>query len=176
MNTILHRHLKNTKRLFHQLKKLPEDFYRRYFLEFDRFLDNQKSNNNLLSDSRIANVVSDAIHFRDVIKYDLICFCIMPNHVHLVVEILEKHKIIADVSSKYLTKVLQSLKSYTAIKSNRILQREGQFWQSENYDRVIRNEKEFEEVINYVVNNPVKAGFVSDAKNWQFTYCKYTIK
>ncbi|HAP36011.1 MAG TPA: hypothetical protein DCQ28_08740 [Bacteroidetes bacterium] len=176
MNTILHRHLKNTKRLFHQLKKLPEDFYRRYFLEFDRFLDNQKSNNNWLSDSRIANVVFDAIHFRDGIKYDLICFCIMPNHLHLVVEILEKHKIIADVSSKYLTKVLQSLKSYTAIKSNRILQREGQFWQSENYDRVIRNEKEFEEVINYVVNNPVKAGFVSDAKNWQFTYCKYTIK
>ncbi|MDP1675809.1 MAG: transposase [Bacteroidota bacterium] len=158
------------------IKKLPEEFYRRYFLEFDGFLDNQKSNDNWLNDSRVAKVVADAIHFRANIKYDLICFCIMPNHVHLVIEILEKHNNAANSTTKYLTKVLQSLKSYTAIQSNIILQRDGQFWQSENYDRVIRNEKEFEEVINYVAYNPVKAGLVSDVKDWPFTFCKYTIE
>jgi putative transposase len=155
------------------IKKLPDDFYRRYFLDFDRFLDAQQSENNWLCEERIATIVSDAIHYRDIIKYDLICFCIMPNHVHLVVEILEKHYANTKTTEKYLVKVLQSLKSYTAKEANNLMKREGQFWQSENYDRVIRDEKELERVINYVVNNPVKSGLVSEGRDWPFTYCKY---
>ncbi len=61
-------------------------------------------------------------------------------------------------------RTLQSLKGYTARQANRILQREGAFRQAESYDRVVRDAAELERIVVYVLNNPVKAGLVSE---WQ---------
>ena len=67
---------------------------------------------------------------------------------------------------------MQSLKRHTARQANRILGREGAFWQDESYDRVIRDNEEHARIINYVLENPVKAGLVSKWEEWQWTYCK----
>jgi REP element-mobilizing transposase RayT len=50
-----------------------------------------------------------------------------------------------------------------------MLRREGAFWQSESYDRVVRDEEEFEQVVQYVEFNPVKAGLCRQSEEWEFS-------
>jgi len=97
----------------------------------------------------------------------------MPNQVHLVFKLLSD-----EGNSKHIlvSKLLQSLKRYTARKANQVLDPKGQFWQHESYDRVIRNQDELESTIRYVLNNPVKADLVSHWQEWPYTFCKTRFK
>lgn len=70
-----------------------------------------------------------------------------------------------------LWKVMQDLKKYTAVHSNRLIGNEGEkFWEEESYDHVVR-EKEFNRILAYILNNPVKAGMVKNWDDWPWTYC-----
>jgi putative transposase len=90
----------------------------------------------------------------------------MPNHVHLVIADNVKR------SDASLYRILQQLKSYTAVQANKLLNRGGAFWQHESYDHVVRDGEELERIVRYVLNNPVKAGLVEDWQNWNWSYCK----
>jgi len=122
-----------------------------------------------LSDARVADVVVESLHFRDGKMFDLIAFCVMPNHVHIVFTPLQERK------DRYfaLSKIMHSLKLHTAHEANRILNRVGPFWQHENYDHFIRDEAALERIIKYVLYNPVKAGLVIGQNDWKWAYCKY---
>jgi REP-associated tyrosine transposase len=67
---------------------------------------------------------------------------------------------------------MQSLKRYTARQANKILGREGAFWQDESYDHVIQDNDEYIRLINYLLENPVKAGLASKWDAWPWTYRK----
>jgi len=71
----------------------------------------------------------------------------MPNHVHLLVEPLEE-----------MEKILHSWKSFTAKAINKRIGKVGQLWQRESYDHIVRNRRELERMIAYIVENPSKAG------------------
>jgi hypothetical protein len=65
---------------------------------------------------------------------------------------------------------MHSLKRFTAREANRILGRTGQpFWQDESYDRLIRNEKEFERTLRYIETNPVKAGLAATPEEFPWS-------
>ncbi len=136
-----------------------------YFTKFDNYLDTCSTPNWLLN-PKIAKLVENTIHFHDNGKYLAIAFCIMPNHVHLILEPLFKNK----ETPFALTEVLHSIKTYTAKEGNRILGRKGQFWSHESYDHLIRNEKELYNQIEYLKNNPVKAKLVADQDDWEYTW------
>ncbi|MGA9364867.1 MAG: transposase [Bacteroidota bacterium] len=140
---------------------------KRYFVRFDKLLDAARQGPWWLQNAEVAKVVSDAIHFRDGREYDLLAYCIMPNHVHLVMA-LERNGI-------SLYKVLQSLKRFTAREANKILSRAGAFWQHESYDHVVRDGKELVRVIAYVLSNPEKAGLVGQWKSWRWSYTQMEI-
>lgn len=89
-------------------------------------------------------------------------YCIMPNHVHWVFS----HKEDAQV----VWRILQRMKSFTAKECNKILKREGQFWEEESYDHIVRDTKEFDNIVWYTLQNPVKAGFVKEWQEWQFSF------
>jgi REP element-mobilizing transposase RayT len=91
-------------------------------------------------------------HF-DGSRYRLHAWCVMPNHVHVVFRPLAEHK---------LSAILHAWKSYSAKEANRILRRSGDFWQREYYDHLIRDERDLQRCIRYVLDNPKKAGL----KNW----------
>jgi REP element-mobilizing transposase RayT len=74
----------------------------------------------------------------------------MPNHVHLLVTPW------TDVPM-----LLRRLKGVTAREANQVLARRGPFWQHESYDRLVRDEREFCRIENYIVQNPVKAGLAA---------------
>ena len=101
-----------------------------YFGKYDHLLEEHKSGPRFLAEKQIARLVSDSIFHLAEDKYELICFCIMPNHLHKIVR--EK--------GGFLGHLMQSHKGFTGKKANGILERSGPFWQRENFDMVIRNE------------------------------------
>jgi putative transposase len=145
-----------------------------YFKRFDGLLDGSSTGPAWLKDERVARIVSDAVHFLDGKRYDLLCSCIMSNHIHLIIDTTGFGEAVPRQDDRLLslTQIMASLKSYTAHESNKLLHRSGQFWQRESYDHVIRDGDELERMIRYVLNNPVKAGLVSYWKEWPWTYCR----
>jgi REP element-mobilizing transposase RayT len=97
----------------------------------------------------IAKLVADALKFFDGRRYDLLAWCVMPNHVHVVAQ---------TKVGETLDGICGSWKSYTAREANRILGREGRFWEREYFDRLIRNDQDLENTVSYVLHNPSKAG------------------
>jgi len=71
-----------------------------------------------------------------------------------------------------MSKIMHSIKSFTAHEINKQLNRKGKIWQDESMDKVIRSEKEFIQKINYIVNNPIKAHLVQGYKNYKWLYVK----
>jgi putative transposase len=142
---------------------------RRLFGRWDAALDLAQGGPFWLRDPRIADLVAESMHHRDGGVYDLDAFCIMPNHVHVVYTPLPR----ADGTYHAMSAIMHSLKRYTARQANRLLGRRGSFWQRENYDHVVRDEAARQRIINYVLNNPVKAGLVQHWEEWEWTYCKH---
>jgi putative transposase len=119
----------------------------------------------------VAEIVAEALHYRDGKVYRLHAFSIVPNHVHVV------FKPLPVIGSDYpadqaLASIMQSLKGYTAFKCNRLLGREGEFWAHESYDHFIRDSHEWHRILAYVLNNPVKAGYVERWREWKWSYCR----
>ena len=135
---------------------------KRLFLKWEHVLDRCDTGPTWLKVPEVAELVCNAIHHRHPGQYKLLCFCIMPNHVHQV--IVHTHEELA------IYKVLESLKRYTATRANRILGRTGHsFWQDETFDHVIRIGK-LHATVQYVLNNPVKAGLVSKWSEWPYSW------
>ena len=142
-----------------------------YFSHYDEWLDRCATGPRWLENKTIAGMVVEKIHSMDGSQFELIAYCIMPNHVHLLIESLIVSRTHRGQTSKYpVTNALRLLKGSTARACNLKLERTGQFWNHESYDHVVRDEKELERIINYILNNPVKAGLAEDWKSWQFTY------
>lgn len=142
---------------------------RRLFGKWDKALDESDTGIKYLANEQIAKLVADSLHYRDGKVYDLIAYCIMPNHKHVVFTPLE------ETENKYfsLSKIMHSLKRHTARQANLVLERTGVFWQHENYDHFIRDEAELERIVKYILYNPVKANLVKEQTDWQWSYCKY---
>ena len=109
--------------------------------------------------AEIASMVQEALRHHDGVRYKLICWTIMPNHIHYLIRPL------ADIS---LSEIMQKFKSYTAHKANKILGRTGQFWQMDYFDRFIRNHDHFVRTLDYINLNPVKAGLCNSKYDWPF--------
>jgi REP element-mobilizing transposase RayT len=136
-----------------------------YFEKYEQLLDGTRHGPRWLVEDPVAEVVSEAIHYRDGKEYDLFASTLMPNHVHMVYSTVGRNDI-----PTY--KILQSLKRHTARRANTILGQTGSFWQDESYDHVIRSPEELERIVWYIVNNPVKAGLVETWQQWKWTYVK----
>lgn len=97
-------------------------------------------------------------------RYRLFAWCIMPNHVHVLME-----------TSAALSKILQSWKSFTgrwALAKNAEL---GlgvpgpALWMPESWDRYIRDGQHFQHVLTYIEENPVAAGLCKRAGDWPWS-------
>ena len=105
-----------------------------------------------------ALVQENLLHF-DGDRYRLLAWVIMHNHVHALIE----------TSQTPLAEILHGWKSYTGKAANRLLNRTGDFWQPEYFDRFIRDEEHLTKAIRYIENNPVKAGLVKSPEEWRFS-------
>jgi REP element-mobilizing transposase RayT len=95
----------------------------------------------------------------------------MSNHVHWVIDTAVQLQG-SNEMYKNIDKIMHSIKSYTATKINKLLGRQGTFWQEESFDRVIRHDKELQNILNYTIQNPVKAGIVENWEDFPHSYLK----
>ena len=131
------------------------------FAIMDRLLDETRSGAFYLRQPAIADIVVEAIQYNASIlgHYLLHAFVVMPNHVHLLA-----------TPAVALPKLTKSLKGITAKRANAMLALTGRpFWQEESYDHVVRNEREFERIRNYIEQNPVRAGLVREASEFRWS-------
>jgi REP element-mobilizing transposase RayT len=151
-----------------------EDVQKRYFARFDNFLDAFSERPTYLGVPEIAQVVCNTLHYWDSRRYALVCYCVMPNHVHVVIDVRKYIPEAYRIKQAYaLTRIMESIKRFTARKSNELLGRMGKFWQKESYDRVVRDGKELNETLRYIIENPVKAGLVDAWEKWKWTYINF---
>jgi putative transposase len=133
---------------------------KRLFNKWDAELDAAEHSPHWLSEPGVAGLVCAAMHYRDAKVYTLEAYCVMPNHVHLVCTPLTDNGEVFPLS-----KILHSLKGYTARQANLALGLEGEFWQHESYDHVVRDNAELPRIIEYVLMNPIRAGL---APKWVY--------
>jgi REP element-mobilizing transposase RayT len=105
----------------------------------------------------IADIVARTLTQFDGVRYRLLAWCVMPNHVHVVVQ---------PFGTSGLERILHGWKSYSAQMINRKLKRKGIFWQREYYDRLIRDGDELGRAIVYTAENPMKAKL----REWKWVY------
>ncbi len=116
-----------------------------------------------LRDPRIAELVQANLWHLDGVKYRLLAWVIMPNHIHALIEVWQLP----------LGKIVQNWKSYTAKEANKILRRAGTFWEDDYFDRYIRDEDHLHRVVRYIENNPAKARLARTAEAWPWSSARF---
>jgi hypothetical protein len=150
-----------TWRLAGSLPRIAANTSPRGVLEEDQTLDQFARGPMWLRDPRIATIVANALRYGETVGefYHLHAWVIMPNHVHVVWE-----PRIAQSS------ILQWLNGRTSRVANRILGRTGlPFWQDESFDHWVRSSGEFQDLIEYVETNPVRAKLAETAEQWPWS-------
>ncbi|MEZ4909303.1 MAG: transposase [Saprospiraceae bacterium] len=150
---------------------------KKYFVEYDQILDKINKGPLYLADPSIKEILKEQLHRFDDDLYQLVCYCIMSNHVHFVIDtniqladINDDHHL--EMQYKPLDFIMKSIKGPSAWFANKHLNRTGQFWERESFDMYIRNEKMLNNVISYTLENPVKAGLVSNWEDYSGNYLK----
>jgi putative transposase len=141
---------------------------KRAFGQYDGILDSGKYGPTWLKDPRVAKLVVESLHHWDQKRYDLDCFTVISNHGHAVFTPLESEPGLYFA----LSTIMHSIKRHIAFEANKVLGRNGRFWQPESYDHVVRDEAELQRIRRYVLENPVKAGLVENWQDWPWSYCK----
>jgi len=119
-------------------------YYRLFSKQLDDKLD-AGLGSCVLRQVAVRNIVRDALYYFDGERYCLHDWVIMPNHVHVLLTLME---------AEDLSKVLHSIKSFSAKKINGLLGRSGQLWQKESFDHIVRSAESFERLRQYLADNP----------------------
>ncbi len=111
-----------------------------------------------------ADLMQDTLLRFDGERYRLLAWCVMPNHVHVMIE-----------PTHPLGKIVQSWKSFTgrwAVANSAKLNlgvSSGGFWMREYWDRFIRDERHYARAIDYIHQNPVAAGLCREPEEWRWS-------
>ena len=142
-------------------RKLRED--KLIFAMADRFLDHANDGPLHLKDPTAAKIVEDSILFGDGDRYHLYAWCVMANHVHVLLTPIWD-----------LKELTQGIKGYTAYEINRLQKARGRiFWQDESYDHWVRDEAELLRIIEYIENNPVSANLCQRPEDWPWSSARF---
>jgi type I restriction enzyme R subunit len=133
------------------------------FAQTDDFLDHATSGPLYLRDSASAQIVENAILFEANVRHALFAWCVMANHVHVLLKPIWK-----------LPRITQSIKGFTARQINLQQQQVGRvFWQDESYDHWARDEEEMQRIIHYIETNPVSAGLCAAPADWPWSSARF---
>ena len=136
-----------------------EELFRWYSTRVDNHLD-AGHGDCWLKRPEIAQVVAAALRFHAGIRFDLPAWVVMPNHVHAVVRPLPRFS---------LSQILHSWKGFSAAGANKLLHRQGEFWQGESYDHLVRDEEDMHRCCHYTTMNPVNAGLCARPEDWRWS-------
>jgi REP element-mobilizing transposase RayT len=132
--------------------------HRRVFAEMEAWLDRAEQVRHLRQ-PEIAQIMMEAIAFREQRQWHMFEFVVMPTHLHLFFEIVNRG----------LKPVLEQFKRWTGHEASKRLGLDGErFWQDEWFDHWSRSDEEDERIMAYIRRNPEKARLVSDYRDWPY--------
>lgn len=111
-------------------------------------------------------IVLNAFLFFEGERYQLFTLVVMPDHVHCLIQPLH----MSSGTCWPLSRIMHSIKSYSAKQIPSAMHHAGTVWQSERYDRIIRSQQEFDNVYKYILQNPVKAGLSKHPSHYPFLW------
>ncbi|HRP10976.1 MAG TPA: transposase [Terricaulis sp.] len=117
----------------------------------------------LLEKAVNAEIVQNCLLLDDGQFYSLAAWCVMPTHVHALIEQRDGS----------LSKILQRWKSASAHAINKMENRKGPLWRREYFDRFMRSEQQFEWTIAYIERNPVAAGLAMQVEDWPHSSARW---
>lgn len=124
-----------------------------------------------LRETACAEIVENAFLHFDGARYRLLAWCVMPNHFHVLFQALSDWsvaKIVASWKKFTATEIKKWIRANTEIRDPGATAKSS-LWHPEYWDRYIRNEKHFNDVIDYIHMNPVKAGFCRKPADWKWS-------
>jgi putative transposase len=134
-----------------ELEMLPEiehrEFYTRFTAQWNALLD-EGHGECVLRQPELSSIVEDSLLHFDGVRYALEAYVVMPNHVHVVAGISGRGE---------MSQLCRSWKNFTAMQINKALGRQGQFWQWESFDHLVRSPASLEKFRNYILKNPIEA-------------------
>ena len=131
-------------------------------IEWEAYLDKGRGAC-LLRHAEIARLVEKSFLCRHGEDYELRAWVIMPNHVHLLFKVL----------GVPMSQVVGNWKGFTAKQANKLLGRQGKFWQSEYWDTFIRDEEHERRTRKYIEENPAKAGLAATRQDWPWGSARF---
>ena len=117
----------------------------------------------------IANMVQESLLTFDSQRYHLLAWVVMPNHVHVLFQPINGWtvaKIVASWKKFTARKICDALRSGTPISR---LAATTPVWHREYWDRFIRDRTHLLQVLDYIHQNPVKAGLVAKPDSWPWS-------
>jgi len=129
------------------------DEYNKLFGDkFEKWLDDGMGSR-ALARADVKNIVRECLLFSDGTRHTLHAAVIMPTHVHCLLEPHDGWK---------LPQLLKSIKGISANKINKLLGKNGTFWQDESFDHIVRSELQYDHYLMYIKENPARAGLKAD--------------
>jgi putative transposase len=133
------------------LARLPAPDRRRLQWELFTTLDDELDHNFgecVLARPELSQIVLDSLLHFDGVRYVLTDAVVMPNHVHVLVAFREEDALITQC---------QGWKRYTSRIIQKSLGRQGEFWQTEQFDHLVRGPEQFGRFRGYIADNPKRA-------------------
>jgi len=103
-------------------------------------------------------------------RYELYAACVMPDHVHLLIEPQIASNTATGPEFFALSQILHSIKSFTANRINEIEQNAQPVWETESFDRLIRSESDLREKFDYITRNPWSSQVVRAGEDYRWVW------
>ena len=132
-----------------------------------------------LHDPRIAKLCEEALLFFHHERYELLAWCVMPNHVHVLVQVWQTplgkmvqswKRHVATQAEAYLSERRSPTRRVSADDTNVPARRaalQSLRWEREYWDKFMRNDEQERNAVRYIEKNPVKAKLCRTAEEWQ---------
>ena len=112
--------------------------------------------------------VKEALLYWHRVKWHVHVLTVMPDHAHVLASPLQCS--VTEWNS--LSSILHSVKRHSARQINLARGRQGNLWQAETYDRIVRDEDEFDEKSQYILANALRRGLVEDPWDYDGFWCE----
>jgi REP element-mobilizing transposase RayT len=127
----------------------------------------------VLREPAVAALVQGAFWHFDGLRYRLLAWVVMPNHVHVLFQPMNNWavaKIVAAWKKFTARGICDFRKARNAGNANLLIgANPTPVWHPEYWDRFIRNDRHFEQTVEYIHQNPVKAGLVGRPEDWRWS-------
>ena len=150
-------------------------YHRRHLPHFERpwakYMITMSTRDHRVLSPQARDVVMDSILRWKDHRYGLYAACVMPDHAHLLIEpMVEREADKGDAVFFSLSKILRTIKSFTANRVNKIETASGAVWEAESFDRLIRSESDLQEKFQYIARNPWDAGGVKPGEDYPWVW------